>query len=235
MRVVGKIFIYQGNEQKVEIEGSENILRKLETNVNGGKLEITYRRKIVCYRKLILYITLKDIEGLKVSGSGKIYCDSKLNAQDLKLKVSGSGIININELLVTNLQSEINGSGDINLETLKNAQDLKLKVSGSGLININELSVTNIQNEVDGSGKILLNSGKTVSKLEVKINGSGKVETGNLTTDEAEIYVNGSGKCSINVNNKMKARVIGSGAVIYCGNCQTDSEVKGSGTIKQID
>jgi hypothetical protein len=234
MSVVGKVYIIQGNEQKVEIEGQKNILKILETRVDSGRLEIFFNKKYAFYRKLILNITLKDIEILKISGSSNMYSKTTINAQNLALKVSGSGSIALNGLLVTNLQSEIAGSGTIKLETIK-AQNLKVKVNGSGLLKVNNLSVPNLQSEINGSGSIKLDSGNMLNNHEVKISGSGNHETGSLSVNEAEVSINGSGKCKIKVNNKLKARIIGSGRIYYLGNCQLDSDVSGSGKVKKID
>ncbi|MBL8008942.1 MAG: DUF2807 domain-containing protein, partial [Ignavibacteria bacterium] len=74
-RTGGKLYLKQGNSQKVEIEGSAEMLEKIKTKVDGEKLVIGPEDKWMNWSwsnndKVIVYITVSNIEALSVSGSG---------------------------------------------------------------------------------------------------------------------------------------------------------------------
>src|SRR6478735_7917810 len=84
-RVPGKLYLKQGSPQKVEIEGKKDILEKVETEVDGGRLVIKKEGKDWMDwswgdndDKVNIYITVKDIEGLSVSGSGDLVSQGKI-------------------------------------------------------------------------------------------------------------------------------------------------------------
>src|SRR6186713_1806612 len=73
-RVPGKLYLRQGSQQKVEIEGKKDILAEIETEVDGSKLVIGKEGKWFEWNdndddRVIVYITVKNLEGLSVSGS----------------------------------------------------------------------------------------------------------------------------------------------------------------------
>src|SRR4051812_45517654 len=65
-RVPGKVYLKQGSPQKVEIEGSKELLEKIETDVEGDKLVIGQEKKWMDWNwgdadKVTIYITVPDI------------------------------------------------------------------------------------------------------------------------------------------------------------------------------
>src|SRR5579859_5853012 len=97
-RVPGKLILKQGSPQSVVMEGDKETLEKIETDVEGSRLVIGREGKWSWRdwgwrdeKKVTVYITVKDIEGLSVSGSGDLIGSGKFSTGDLELKVSGSG------------------------------------------------------------------------------------------------------------------------------------------------
>ncbi len=77
-------------------------------------------------------------------------------------------------------------------------------------------------------------SGKSTN-VDVKTTGSGNFEGKELVSDNAQIYISGSGDSTIFVNNSLKARIQGSGSVLYAGKpSSNDVKVMGSGKVKSI-
>jgi hypothetical protein len=64
-------------------------------------------------KKFNVYITMPELKGLGVSGSGKAEVKDAIKTSDLDLSVSGSGKIYISDITVSKLGCSISGSGDI--------------------------------------------------------------------------------------------------------------------------
>ena len=145
-RTAGKLYLKQGNTNSVELVGDPEVLDKIETKVEGGKLSIGKENSDSWFNwrdwsdddKITAYVTMKDIEGIYVSGSGDLVAETKLTGGDMELKVSGSG----------NLTAEID------------AEDVDANVSGSGDLSLNG-KMKSMDSGISGSGKIVFNGNVT--------------------------------------------------------------------------
>ena len=94
--VSGNLYINIGPEFKVVLEGEKRYLDEIITEVSGGKLVIKNERKTgdsIMNEKITVYITMPELNGLGVSGSGKAEIKDAVKTDDLGLSVSGSGKI----------------------------------------------------------------------------------------------------------------------------------------------
>jgi len=236
-RVPGKLYLKQGPVQKVEIQGDKDIVSKIETEVNGGRLNIGRENdnwKMWDWDnddKITVYITVKDIEGISVSGSGDLLSDGKLKAADLDLNVSGSGSMQIDVEASGLMEANVSGSG--NLEVKGNCRSLDSKVSGSGKVIFAGTIVERADVSVSGSGKIIASG--TAREIKTTISGSGEVQAANLEVEKCEVRISGSGDVEINVKSELDATISGSGSVSYKGNpSQVNSHSSGSGKVRKM-
>lgn len=126
----------------------------------------------------------------------------------------------------------LNGSGDVWNKNQIITSHFKTFVNGSGDIKLN-VEADAIEANVTGSGDVIL-SGKTHS-LKVNVIGSGDFKGYNLVANDADVSVQGSGDAKIFCNGHLKARVNGSGDIIYKGAPnKEDSKVVGSGSIRSV-
>jgi len=235
-RVPGKLYLKQGAEQKVELEGSKEILEKIETTVSGGRLSIGRENdnwKMWNWDnddKIVVYVTVKDLEGVSVSGSGDLIGESNFKTNDLDLNVSGSGSLAI-EANTNALEANVSGSGHIDFKG--SCSDLDSKVSGSGKVNIQLSSANRVVVGVSGSGKIIANG--NAKEIRANISGSGEVLAADLQVEACEIRISGSGDVEVNVKNSLDATISGSGSVSYKGNpAQVNSHSSGSGKVRKM-
>lgn len=235
-RVPGKLYLRQGNEQRVVLEGDQSVLSKIETEVTGGRLIIGRESDSWKFwgpddRRIAIYITMKDIEGLSVSGSGDLIGEGKLNASDLDLNVSGSGSLQIDVDASGEMEADVSGSGTLELKGKCNS--LESKVSGSGKVVI-EATVARLADvNVSGSGKILASG--TAKEVKASISGSGEVLAANLEVERCEVKISGSGDVEINVKQALDVSISGSGSVTYKGNPnQVNSHSSGSGRVRKM-
>jgi hypothetical protein len=190
--VSGDLFIKIGSEFKLVIEGDKDVLDEIETSVSGNRLNIKRENWHFNFdnEKVTINLTMPELEGLGVSGSGKAQIMDPVKSDDLSLSVSGSGKLITSELNADNLNCGISGSGDIILGSGGSVDNGDISISGSGSF----------------SGE-----GVEIDHLEVSISGSGNCHC--RAGDSLEAHVSGSGNITYSGNPKVDARVSGSGHV----------------------
>lgn len=187
----GKVFVTQGEETDVVIKGQPNILNEIKTEVKDGELRIGNRRCIRSYTEIEVYITTPNIRALNISGSGYIQGQNDWLVNDLELKVSGSGKIQVSAV-GDDFKAFISGSGDIQIEGA--SQTFTTTTSGSGNIKAFGLSTQDCESTISGSGDVEI---LVSDKLQARISGSGNVRYKGSPSIQSAI--SGSGRV-INAN-----------------------------------
>lgn len=232
----GKLFLKQGSPQRVELEGDEDVLKEIETEVEGGRLKIGKEGKWFDWKfsdndKITVYITVANIEAVSVSGSGDIVGQSKIRTNDLDLNVSGSGSLSIDVDARGDVEADVSGAGDVDLKG--HFRSFESDVSGSGKVILSATIDNTADFGISGSGRIQASGRAEVVKA--RISGSGRVAAGDLQTDRCEVRISGSGSVEINVSNELDASISGSGSVSYRGNPKKiNSHSSGSGKVRKI-
>lgn len=90
-----RVYISQGEPQRVEVKGESNILTELSTRVRNGKWEIEHESCVRRAEPVEVYITMPEVEALYLNGSGRIYSENKLVVNELPLQVNGSGKVDL--------------------------------------------------------------------------------------------------------------------------------------------
>lgn len=235
MHIPGKVYLTQGSPEKVELEGEKDILAKIETNVSGGTLKIEqasqWHNMHWGDHEIIAYITVENIHDINLSGSGELIGQTKITSNDLDLKVSGSGSIQVDVNVTHSLAVNLSGSGKLDLKG--NCKTFGSHVSGSGKIKLDASISDEAEFEISGSGRI--EASGAAHSVKASISGSGKVLGANLETTSCEINLSGSGDVEINVKDSLDARISGSGTVSYKGNpSHVNSNASGSGKLRKL-
>ncbi len=77
---IGNLYIKIGDEESLEIEAEDNLLRYIETDVHGGELIIDTRNvKLRTRRPINYYLTVKELAAVNISSSGNIEVDEITN------------------------------------------------------------------------------------------------------------------------------------------------------------
>ena len=235
-RVPGKLFLKQGNELKVELEGDRDVLEKIETKVEGTKLTIGREDKWSDWNwdnddKITVYVTMKSIEGLSVSGSGDLIGQGKINAGELSLAVSGSGSLDVDADATGEVEANVSGSGDLTLKGKSKSVDSS--ISGSGKVILSTTTSGKVDVSVSGSGK--MEASGSAQEIKAVISGSGKVLASNLEVTRCNVRISGSGDVEVNVKDEIDATISGSGSVLYKGNpSHVNSHASGSGKVRKM-
>jgi hypothetical protein len=181
------LYLSQGSPQKVVIKASEEDLAKIKMEVKDGHLKVKTHRDNSRIKDVEIWVTIPDIESLKMSGSGKIISETPLNSNELDMRVSGSGTIKIKELEGKELEAAISGSGSIYLGGT--AEELDISISGSGRLKAGGLQVDECDVRISGSGGCMVDA---TGKLDASISGSGSVTY--LSNPQVDARTSGSGK-----------------------------------------
>ncbi len=163
------IFIFRGTENAMALRAQTNIAEAIETSISGNTLKIYSKKELETSKPVEINITMNQLEGLEISGSGVIKCSGIINTPSLHLNVSGSGKIYFNGVC-NEMESDISGSGEINLKgSVNNANH---EISGSGKLYAYDLLSQNCRINISGSGDAQVTA---TTALIAKIGGSGNV------------------------------------------------------------
>ncbi len=189
--VSGEVFIDLGDTYSVVLEGDREYIREIETKVYGDELRIKRDKWFDSgNKKVVVRITMPALDGISVSGSGKVTVNDPLRGEDLDIGISGSGKAFLKDVSLQEAECSISGSGS-------------LIIDGSGTVGSLEINIS-------GSGDYL-GEATRVGTLEANISGSGSCRC--YVTEMLRAAISGSGSIIYSGNPKIDAAVSGSGKV----------------------
>jgi hypothetical protein len=149
---VGDLMIDVNGSEALTIEGDDNIVPLIVTEVRGDTLHIGFKERTPIQRVSRLRYTLsaKALDGLTLSGAGNVTA-SNIDTPSMEVVTSGAGRINMSGK-ATNEVVTLTGAGSFEGENL-----------------LSETASVN----TSGVGRAIVNAAK---KLDVSISGAGSVE-----------------------------------------------------------
>lgn len=145
------IYLKKGEKAEVRVEAREMDLDEIITKVNGSTLRIeSTRRNFRDGQKGIIYITFVSLRDIDMSGAGKIISESVIQADDLKIELSGAGSIEV-EVDVKNFDVSLSGAG--NVEVVGKSQKAEINISGAGNFRGFKLISKEVEVSMSGVGK----------------------------------------------------------------------------------
>ncbi|TKC07464.1 GIN domain-containing protein [Pedobacter frigoris] len=147
------VFIAYGSTFKVELKGSDNLISKFVTQVEGEELILKYKDVNVNGDDLKIYITMPMVTSIKTNGSSNCELSGDFAQQDKFIaKVYGAGNITVYGNLRANIaEAEVLGSGNISIEKVL-SKGGEFKISGSG--NITAAVSEKLNAKISGSGNV---------------------------------------------------------------------------------
>lgn len=190
--IAGDLFVEFGQQFSLSLEGDKDDLDRIITEVSGDKLVIRNENHFTWRydnSRVTVHITMPEIKGLGVSGSGKAkIVDPINNADELNFSVSGSGNLYASSVTADNIGCSISGSGNISINE-GSADKGDISISGSGNYSGEGFGIDHLAVKVSGSGNCVCKAGDT---LDATISGSGNVTYSGDPKIDAR--VSGSGK-----------------------------------------
>ncbi|MBN1198990.1 MAG: DUF2807 domain-containing protein [Bacteroidales bacterium] len=183
------VYFTSGNAYSLELQGQQNVLDRMITQVEGNSLVIKLKPGVHLgtHDPIRVYVTAPGVNTLEISGSGDIYVDSPWIGSDLSTNISGSGNITVSISEADRFNANISGSGNIKVMAgTCNREDLK--ISGSGNIEMQYVEAGDVYTTTSGSGDIYV---QALNLLDVTISGSGDIYY--LGTPIINTHISGSG------------------------------------------
>lgn len=183
--------LVKGKEGAITIEGEENLLEYIITEVNGNELMIKTENNInlkPSFNKTItITIPFEAVDAVSLAGSGDIISKQTIRSKDFETKLAGSGDI-ILDIEAKNTKTIVTGSGDVTLTGT--TTNFEASVTGSGDIHAYNLNAETADVKVTGSGDIDLTCTKS---LKAKVTGSGDIKyKGNPSKRKNKVTGSGS-------------------------------------------
>lgn len=169
--ISGNLYLTQGTVYKVDIEAEPTDLAEIITLVEDETLIIKTKPGWHNLNNVKVYVTMPDIEGLAVAGSGNIIANDQIKTGTIELSIAGSGNINLEKLSAENTNASIAGSGNINVKG-NSSESLNANIAGSGNVNCNACESKNVKVDIAGSGSANVFA---TENLTTNIVGSGDV------------------------------------------------------------
>ncbi len=166
--------LVDGKEGDLFLEGEENLLKYIITEVQNGKLVIKTEKGVNLKPSnwkdgIRITVPVESIDAISLSGSADIIGKTTLKESSFKTAMSGSGDITLN-LETEVLTATMSGSGDMNLSGT--TRDFEATISGSGDINAYDLEADNVEATISGSADIKVTAN---TSLMARISGSGDI------------------------------------------------------------
>lgn len=176
---------------------------------------------------------------ITIKGEENLLSSIKVEVKDNTLKIYVESFKNIRPSSGKDIEitvpfekiSEVSlsGSGNIQSKDVIKNDKLSAKLSGSGNFNL-AIDSNEFELNLSGSGNVHLKG--TADNFITKLSGSGDIDAGSLKSKNVDVNVSGSGNSKVTCNEKLTARVSGSGNIKYAGNPEKrDVKVSGSGNI----
>lgn len=200
-----EVYIIPDSSYFAVIEAESNLIPRIATLIKGSALEITTKDDLRNHYPMKIYVHTPDIHGVFLSGSGLINAE-EIQTEFLEMGISGSG------------QIEFQGEAEIFIASISG--------SGSGIIDVAADEVTG---KISGSGFMQFYG--EAGEANFEISGSGEIRAYELPVDTCEADISGSGNMFVNVIDLLKAKISGSGSIYVLGNPIVDIIITGSGSV----
>lgn len=167
------VTLTQGSEGTITLKGNQDDLDQIETFIKNGDLIIKQKKSSWFDNwnsgKVSINIPVEEIDKVTLSGSGTIRSHHKLNSDNFKVVLSGSGEIEL-FLDTDQIDAVLTGSGDIGLKG--KATEVSYQLTGSGDIKADGLESNQGKAKVTGSGDIEMHANSAVT---ANVTGSGDI------------------------------------------------------------
>jgi hypothetical protein len=164
------VVIKQDTAESVSITADDNLMEAIKSEVSDGKLQIKTKGSICNSGKLVLNISLRDLNRIETSGAVNVTSNGKITTKDLVIGTSGATKITL-DLNANNLIT--NGTGSTELNLTGQASSHLVNFSGAGTLNALDFIVAKYNIESTGAVNCKIN---VLNELNVSSAGVSEVE-----------------------------------------------------------
>jgi hypothetical protein len=174
LRGVGTVVVRQAAATSVTVQAGEDALDKVRTEVRDGQLIVGLR----WWSALLAWRSLRNIEvivaaprlrALTVSGAGSIVTPEPFDAEQLELKLSGAGSLEV-QVRAATVNARLSGAGSISV--VGSADTLEVTLTGAGRFQGSELRAGVVRVRSAGAGETVVFAAE---KLDATLTGAGSI------------------------------------------------------------
>lgn len=170
-----KITVAEGSAYGIEINGYENILKHVKTEVKDGTLHIEYDLDDtwnINDDDTKIRISVPALAALSLSGTPEVDVMGSIKGDAFKLDISGAGEVTIDNINTNTLNADLSGVASLQVKggTVKVAN---YDISGAGKIEALALQTEETTTSISGAGKSEVWAS---GKLTADISGAGSVK-----------------------------------------------------------
>jgi len=179
---IGTLILTQGSQPSLVIEADEELFSDLAAEVIGDSLVLGLDDDWVgrmgkvfssilnqTERRVIYHLSVAEVDQVSISGKVNLDCAS-FATENLVLKVSGLGKLEISHLDCTALEVVISGRGEFS--AAGRADHQTIRISGSGEYDAANLTSQSARIVISGQGNAVL---RVSDSLDITISGVGQV------------------------------------------------------------
>lgn len=164
-----KVILEQGSQPGLRIKTDEENFQYIQVNSDSESLSLKITKKHFNFDELILYITFKDLEELKIQGGISLETKGYVDFKDFYLHVAGGADIEMN-MKANNIR--LIGEGGVKIEFDGIANELNASISGAGYLNATNLKTKRTDCKIEGACAA---SVYATDFLNASISGVGKI------------------------------------------------------------
>ena len=160
---------------QVVVMASDRAMADVRVACTGGTLAISYESKpgTTGYSREVKRVVAycgREVQQLRLTGSGMLSSKGLRTASDLTVVLTGSGMMNLDDVVCANFTGSLTGSGMLNAKDV-DAVSFNCTESGSGMVN----------------------AAGTATKASLALRGSGMVNAKGMRTHSVSVSCSGSG------------------------------------------
>jgi hypothetical protein len=169
---VGRLVVRQTGTQSLTVEGDDNIVPLVKSEVSGQTLRIglEHDEQIQPRLPLVFDVSVSELSGLTLSGAGSIE-GNDLKAGNLDARISGAGNAHLGNLTAGNLKATLSGAGGFAVSG--NVADQEIVLSGAGSYRGDELQSRNASVRATGAGSATV---RVSNNLDATLSGVGSIK-----------------------------------------------------------
>jgi hypothetical protein len=187
------LVITQSNTVGLTLEGGENLLPYVNTEISGSELKISSDNRCNFLRDydipITVYLSIPNIIKINYTGQGSVSCTNTLNFPNFEFETNqGTGSINLN--VIANKIAIYQHSGPSDVTIRGSANSLYLYGGGNGWLFFNNLEADDVHTNNAGAGDIIVKANNT---LLVELTSIGNIDYYGNPDVNVSVYT-GSGK-----------------------------------------
>lgn len=184
-----KVYLTQGDREKLVIEADTKEMAEIVTEVVGNKLKIhTKPGWGVRFHEMTVYLTFKNLDYIDFSGAVEVKADSPLTFSELEMDVSGAAEINM-EMKAEKYTAEFSGASEIDFRG--SCKTGNIEISGASELRAEGLQFEDLTLDLSGASEAKVFS---TNKLRIDASGASSVR---YKGNPPDVSIDESGASSI--------------------------------------